>query len=538
MNIDSPSDPRDGLDPEDELMRAEQFLADLDGAGGVSPTPHAEVHGDLEKLYEISRELLTAVDLPELLPRILRVALATSGAERGIVFRFEAATGAAIPAAVEGCDLAALGEAEAYSRTVLDEARSRVGVLSQDTGGDPRYQDIASLTLHEIRSLLCVPITNEERVLGALYLDNRQSDRRFTRHATRIVGILAGLSAVAIQNAERYGELSRRTQQLSRELGRYAQFDEIVGRSRPMLEMLKVLDRVTATDFPVLLRGESGTGKELLCRAIHRSGARANGPLVVQNCAAVPAELLESEFFGHTRGAFTGAHIEREGLFRRAHGGTLFLDEVAELDIRLQAKLLRVLEEGKVRPVGSEVEYPVDFRLISATSVEMKKAVEEGRMRRDLYYRLNVVAVQIPALRERPGDIPMLVHHFTRKYQQARSRGELTFSRAAIERLQHLHWAGNVRELEHVVQRALVLVEGPVVEPVDLERLLDLDVTASAGAQLPVGQMTLAAMEEQAIREALRRTEGNKAQAAQLLGIHRNALLRRIEKLRFDGERS
>lgn len=529
-----PANPRDEADAEDELMRAEQFLADLDDPGPASRAADHEMVSDLEKLYGLSRELLTALDLLELLPRVLRMALATSGAERGIVFRFDPDTGHAIPAVSEGCDPATVAEAEAYSRTVLDQARSRIGVISQNTGADSRYKDTASISLHEIRSVLCLPIANEERVLGALYLDNRRSDRRFSRHATRIVGILAGLSAVAIQNAIRYGALNRRAQQLSRELGRFAQFDEIVGRSRPMLEMLKVLDRVASTDFSVLLRGESGTGKELLCRAIHRSGARANGPLVVQNCAAVPAELLESEFFGHTRGAFTGAHIEREGLFRRANGGTLFLDEVAELDIRLQAKLLRVLEEGKVRPVGSEVEHPVDFRLISATSVDMRRAVEEGKMRRDLYYRLNVVGVQIPPLRERPDDIPLLVLHFTKKHQQARSRGELSFSRAAVERMQRLHWAGNVRELEHVVQRALVLVEGDRVEGADLDRLLDPDDTTPSAPQLPVGKMTLAAMEEWAIKEALRRTAGNKAQAAQLLGLHRNALLRRIEKMRLD----
>lgn len=526
----NPGLPPTSIESGDARARAEYLLEDL----GEEPLPvprEDSATEDLDALHRISRDIVSTLDVSELPERILDLCLASSGAERGILFYFEQQTGATQLRVIRGLEPEEVVAAEVYSRSILDEARNRNTVVSDDARSDDRFKSSESVGLNQIRSVLCVPVADETRVYGALYLDNRKSGNRFTPRSVRFVEILADLSAVAFRNAEAFAVMAVARNTLSSQLSHFTRFDEIIGRSRPMVDLLRTLEKVAQTDFSVLLLGESGTGKELVTRAIHRASKRAAGPFVAQNCAAIPSELLESEFFGHTRGAFTGATGARDGLIRQAHGGTLFLDEIADLDIRLQSKLLRVLEEGRVRPLGSQHDVPVDFRLISATSLDLSTAVKNGKLRRDLYYRLNVVTLFIPPLRERASDMELLIHHFVQKNQTSAGGKELRFSREALRYLQKLPWRGNVRELEHFVRRALILSPRSLVELDDLPRFLDQDLQEEIRIQLPVGQMTLQEMEEGAIREALRRTGGNKAQAAIMLGIHRNALLRRLEKL-------
>lgn len=525
---DLPFEPLNFLDAEE---RSEFLLADLgedDPGAAAAPAPG---QNELDALHRISREIVSTLNVKELPERILDLCMTHSGAERGALFYFEQQTGATQLRVVRGLLPEEIVAAEVFSRSILDEARNRNLVLTDDARSDSRFKSSESVHLQQIRSVLSVPIADNRRVYGALYLDNRRTGHRFESRVVRFAEILADLSAIALRNAERFMELTERQNALSSQLSHFTRFDEIIGRSRPMLDLLKTLGKVAQTEFPVLLLGESGTGKELVTRAIHRASNRAAGLLVAQNCAAIPAELLESEFFGHTRGAFTGASGARDGLIRQANGGTLFLDEIADMDIRLQSKLLRVLEEGRVRPLGSQQDFPVDFRLISATSLDLAAAVKSGRLRRDLYYRLNVVTLFIPPLRERSGDLELLLQFFVDKHRVDAGGKELRFSREAVRYLQKLPWRGNVRELEHFVKRALILSHRPLVELDDLPRYLDQDFQDELRVQLPVGQMTLQEMEDAAIREALRRTGGNKAQAAVMLGIHRNALLRRLEKL-------
>jgi len=329
----------------------------------------------------------------------------------------------------------------------------------------------------------------------------------------------------------------------------------IVGKSARLQEIFKAVGRVAVTDATVLIEGESGTGKELVARVIHRHSPRASRPFVTVDCASIPANLLESELFGHERGAFTNAFTRRRGRFELAEGGTAFLDEVGELPLDLQAKLLRVVQERTVHRLGAVEPIEVDVRIIAATNRDLRRAVGEGRFREDLYYRLNVVSLVIPPLRERREDIPLLAEHFLAKHQPRLGRKEL--SREALDCLVRYDWPGNVRELDNLVQRLLVTAPGAVVHPPDLppeltgrgrdrsadpalERLLEERLRGLVAGLKGVGPGGLHAtllplFERPLIRLALRETGGNQVRAARLLGIHRNTLRKRLRALELDG---
>jgi len=305
------------------------------------------------------------------------------------------------------------------------------------------------------------------------------------------------------------------------------QFAEIVGRDAQMRRIFELLARIADHDITVLLTGETGTGKEVLARALHQQSHRAGGPFVAVNCLAVPQALMESEFFGHERGAFTGAVARRHGVFEQAHGGVLFLDEVSGMPLEMQGKLLRVLEAGELVRVGGERPLPVDVRIIAATNADLVQLVAEGRFREDLYYRLKVIPIHLPPLRARREDIPLLVQHFlatSTRQDQGRVR---RLSPAAMAALQAYAWPGNVRELEHVVQCLVATSPQEVIRPEDLPRCLSL-ASAAAGDTLPDAVRRL---ERERIREALEQAQGNQRAAARLLGIHRNTLLRKLIQL-------
>jgi transcriptional regulator with PAS, ATPase and Fis domain len=305
-------------------------------------------------------------------------------------------------------------------------------------------------------------------------------------------------------------------------------YDEIAGRSEPMRTMLRLVDRVTASEVPVLLAGESGTGKELVARAIHANGARSARPFVSENCASVPETLLESTLFGHVRGAFTGASGTRAGLFDVADGGTLFLDEIGEMPLSMQTKLLRILQNGEVRPVGAEKTHQVDVRIIGATHRDLEAMVAAGTFREDLFYRLNVVSIRVPALRERASDIPLLVAHFVEKHAAGR---KMKVTRAAMDRLAAFPWPGNVRQLENEVRRAFVLCTGDRIDVTELsDEVSRGGPTAARNAGVGL-KARVDALELQLVRDALERTKGNQTRAAEALGISRFGLQKMMRRL-------
>lgn len=320
---------------------------------------------------------------------------------------------------------------------------------------------------------------------------------------------------------------------LKEELGRRYQFDNIIGRSSNMQEIFQTILRIAPSRATVLLCGESGVGKDLIARAIHYHSPRREKPFVKINCTAIPENLMESELFGYEKGAFTGANLTKPGKFELADTGTVFLDEIGDVPPAIQVKLLRILQEREFERLGSNKVRQIDVRILAATNVDLRAALEEGRFREDLYYRLNVMPLNIPSLRERKPDIPFLAKHFVDKFGRE-SRGEPgQLTDEAVAKLMGYHWPGNVRELENVIERSLLLSPTSTLRATDIKLDQSSKPKPAVSDFLPEG-MTLEEHEQSIIREALRRANGNKSQAARLLGLTRNALRYRLDQMGVD----
>ena len=326
-------------------------------------------------------------------------------------------------------------------------------------------------------------------------------------------------------------------QRLRNQLDDRYQFDNIIGRSAAMRDIFQTIERVAPTRATVLLAGESGVGKDMIARAIHHHSPRGRHPFVKINCTALPENLMESELFGYEKGAFTGANVSKPGKFEQADQGTAFLDEIGDVPGNIQVKLLRILQERQFERLGSNLTRNVDVRVIAATNVDLRAALEEGRFREDLYYRLNVVPMNIPPLRQRREDIPFLALHFVTKLSKELGSRPREISPAAVDRLLEHSWPGNVRELENTIERSLVLASADKLQPADirLEEARASTVTAQSQTAplLPEGE-TLEHWEQMMIKEALRRANGNKSQAARMLGLTRNALRYRLSQMGID----
>lgn len=338
---------------------------------------------------------------------------------------------------------------------------------------------------------------------------------------------------LAVKKALRFGTLEKENVRLKKEVTRRYGFENIIGDSPSMQKVFGLIEKVAESEAPVLITGESGTGKELIAKAIHYRSRRHEGPFIAINCAAIPRDLLESELFGHRKGAFTGALRDKPGKFLEAEGGTLFLDEIGELPVELQAKLLRALQEREITPVGGEGVTPFNARILSATNIDLEEAIKEGTFREDLYYRLAVVPVHLPSLRERPEDIPLLVRHFINSLPGGQGTG---LTQEALDHLVSYPWRGNVRELENTVERALILKTGGMIRPEDLPERITSHTGLKSGAPtgftfvFPDEGLDLEEAEKEIILEALRRADWNQTRAAALLSIPRHVLLYRMEK--------
>jgi len=332
-----------------------------------------------------------------------------------------------------------------------------------------------------------------------------------------------------LEKALKHRALADENEQLKQRLQDRYRFENVVGRSRKMEELFDLVESVAASGANILIQGENGTGKELIANAIHYNSKRARGPFIKINCAAIPKDLIESELFGYRKGAFTGATTDKEGLLEMAEGGSVLFDEIGEMPPYLQTKLLRVLQEREYRPIGSDRVVQVDFRLICATNIDLEVALREGRLREDLYFRINTIALRVPPLRERTEDIPLLCDFFLERFRERYDRPARTLAPAVYHLLIRNRWPGNVRELENVIERAVLVAKGSEVTVADLPESIRAQASSGEAFVIPPHR-TLAEIEKMAILQTLQRTNWNKQEAAQILGLYRPTLYSKMKK--------
>jgi transcriptional regulator with GAF, ATPase, and Fis domain len=484
---------------------------------------------DLEALYELAAELLQLEDYDQMLDVLVRRSLDLLRAERGFLVLKRGETGELDFRVVRNWNAEELSEGrEPVSRSIVAEAL-RLGkpLLVEDALGDPRFSSHESVQDLGLRTVLAAPLIAEGRPVGALYLESRSAERLFEPQDLELFTRVLVLASRALAACAKRLGLEQRASLLEKDLLARYDFAGIVTRDAAFLKLLQTVAQVAGSDLPVLVQGPSGSGKELVSRALHLNSPRARGPFLTLNCGAISPQLLESELFGHVKGAFTGAVADRVGMIPQAGGGTLFLDEVGELPRELQVKLLRTLQFGEVQPVGSARPQSVNVRFVAATNRDLEQEVREGRFREDLLYRLNAITLHLPPLKERPDDILPLFQHFLG--QAARRAGrEAPKAGAELERaLQAYGWPGNVRELENEAGRLLALT--PPGLPLSVERLSRRITQAVLAEQESL--LSLEEREREVIALHLRLAGGNRSQAARSLGISREGLRTKMKRL-------
>ncbi|BBO80757.1 sigma-54 interaction domain-containing protein [Desulfosarcina ovata] len=406
-------------------------------------------------------------------------------------------------------------------------AQTGQALLIADAQQDSRWmRTISDRIDFETRSMACVPLKINDRTIGVVQVINKQDDSRFSQADMDVLEEFSNLAALAIGSARSLEQVRQENQDLKKKLGEKHQ---IIGKSLILDKVLKDAQKLSRTKTTALIQGESGTGKELVARLIHRESPRRDKPLVVLNCAALPEPLLESELFGHEKGAFTGATSRKIGKFEAAHEGSLFLDEIGEMAPGIQAKLLRVLQEGVFYRVGGNTPITVDVRVLSATNKDLKKEVEEGNFREDLFYRLNVVQLDTPPLRERLEDVPFLVNHFLEVFKKETGLLNLTVSQDAMDKMTHYEWPGNIRELRNAIERAVVMGDGKTILPEDLPISASLPKFAGLRVGLTLDE-ALNEFKKEFILLNLQHTGGNRSKAAKIMDIQRTYLSRLITR--------
>jgi Nif-specific regulatory protein len=481
---------------------------------------------DLSALMKVSTVINSIRGLDNLLERLLELLFEVVPAQRGAILLTN--EGAFETSRVFALDRArGKDEAVKVSRTIVQQVlRDGVALLAGD-GSEEKQLSTESLISARTHSVMCVPLIMFDRKLGVLYLDSTLPRDKFNREHLQLVTAIAGIAAVAIENARQFEWLETENERLLADVNIE---HNMIGDGAAMQRIYHFISKVAPTDATVLINGESGTGKELAARAIHRNSKRAQKPFMAVNCAALNDALLESELFGHERGAFTGAIAQKKGRLETADGGTVFLDEIGELTPQLQVKLLRVLQERQFERVGGTGTIKVDLRLIAATNKNLEEAIESGQFRQDLYYRLNVVSLEMPPLRDRREDIMLLANYFADKYGTMCNRKLKGFSPEARTCLTAYDWPGNVRELENTIERAIVLGTTEWILPEDLPEAL-LETRVSGDGSLTTYHRAVVQNKKQMILRAIEDANHNHVEAARLLGIHPNYLQRLIRNL-------
>ena len=512
---------------------------------------------------KINKRLSEETDMHSILEQVMDAAMALAGAERGfLLIREEAKAAQLLPGfrveAARNMKKENLHEEEfKISLSVVEEAlRRRVSLLTDDAQADPSFRHAESVVRYELKSILVLPLVGASGCLGALYLDHRFEVGAFSEEKLLFLKAFADQSVLAIEKARTLAELAEAKRRLEHRVEEQAQrlermeielkearkdlkfrYEEIVGQSPKMMKVLGLLDRVTDTRVPVWIHGESGTGKELIARALHFNSDRKSKPFIAENCSAIPDNLLESVLFGHVKGAFTHAERDRMGLFEAADGGTIFLDEIGDMPMPMQAKLLRVLQEGEVRRVGANKSVKVDVRVVSATNKNLPEMVKRGEFREDLFFRLNGLRIVLPPLRERKEDIPLLVQHFLQKIAAESGLEVGGVSEQALGVLANYDWPGNIRELENTLRNAAIFAEGKTItsEMLGFKPELWRSAEAKPPSAAPADEAPPRPLqaEREAILDAMVRAAFHKGAAAKELHITPRHLYNLLEKYRL-----
>jgi transcriptional regulator with GAF, ATPase, and Fis domain len=506
-------------------------------SGGAPPadarrsTTSLQLSG-LRKLFEFSEKLMTMRKIDELLEAMLDAVIEVTGAEKGLILLMEGvdsgaptSEGKPVIRASRHVKHESIADtagviSDSIVRQVLDTGRP---FIMSDALTDSRFGNSESVLALRLSSVMCAPLVAQGHVSGAMYVGNDRVKGLFERSQLDVLSIFAGQASLILQNAMLLSALRADKEKLAAEL-QDKRFGEIIGVCPSMMEVFRKLQKVSTTDISVLITGETGTGKELIAREIHRRSNRANGPFVVINCGAIPENLIESELFGHVRGAFTGAVASRAGKFQAADKGTLFLDEIGELPLNLQVKLLRALQERVVVRVGDSKPEKVDIRVVAATNRVLEDEIRTGRFREDLYYRLNVVNVWLPPLRDRGDDVLIIAKALLSKYADELHSAVQGFTPQALSAIKKEAWPGNIRQVENRIKKALVLCEKSLLGPEDL----DLDHSGD-NSILPL-EKAKEEFQRKYVLDVLERNNGNRTQTARDLGVDPRTIFRYLER--------
>jgi Nif-specific regulatory protein len=452
------------------------------------------------------------------------LAMETLSAERGfILLKKNGSQQSYEPVAARNMSKETISYIQNLSTSVVNQVLLKnKPLISLDAQSDDRFQGSESVVVQQIKSVLCTPLNLNGDSIGVIYMDSRVSGEQFDESGLDFLNAFSRQAAIAISNTQVLENLQSENRRLKKQISLNSLFPEIIGKSDSVRRIFELIRDVADSTASILIEGESGTGKELVARALHAHSSRNGKTFIPIFCGSLSENLLESELFGHKKGAFTGASDNKKGLFEEADGGTIFLDEIADISMNIQTKLLRVIQEGEVKRVGESQIQKVDVRIISATNKDLKEQVNTGNFREDLYYRLNVININMPALRERLEDIPLLADHFIRYYAHKNKKNVTSLSKDALNFLKEYHWPGNIRELENAIERAVILAKSPELNR-DLFQLTTLD------SNLPLGK-TLEEIDKFAILKTIEMVGNNRTRAAQVLGVSRRWLQYRLKE--------
>ena len=493
-----------------------------------------------QQLFELGKRLLAETDINRLLRNAMDSVIEVSNAERGLIILFDE-TGNILFETARNLKKEDISNPEfEVSRTIIEKAKTEgLPIYLPNALDDPSCKDSESVDRLKLLSVICLPLTFDNRIFGVVYLDNRMLRGAFRQKTYTFIQEFTNFIALAAYKELQRKQLHNQIMILEQELRGKYQFESIVGQHPNMLKILGLVSQVAETDATVLIQGESGTGKELIARAIHYNSLRKDQPFVPINCAALPEQLLESELFGHVRGAFTGALKDRAGWFERADGGTIFLDEINDMSFALQNRLLRVLQAGEYSRVGSSDICKCDVRVVAATSKKLIDLVKSGNFREDVYYRLNVIDMWLPPLRDRKSDIPLLIQHFLKLFSARHKKENLQLTTETEALLMAYNYPGNVRELENIIQRAIILTKYGNIEPHHLPPILFPDHKLKTSIKKLSSfklakQQAIDAFERQYIMDCLQVTEGYVRRAAKIAGIDVKNFHEKMKKYKID----